>query len=120
VVRVRERGEKMFKRVWADLIEPVGEVVVVVRKGVVDGRTERVREKERRRECVRWLSRYGMGWEVSRWPAVWRLDDWRRRRRRRAVDDEVLVCSRLAVSPWVVVVSVVEWRFWCGRRPSDL
>ena len=33
----------MFKRVWADLIEPVGEVVVV-RKGVVDGRTERVRE----------------------------------------------------------------------------
>jgi hypothetical protein len=34
----------MFKRVWADLIEPVGEVVVVVKKGVVDGRTERVRE----------------------------------------------------------------------------
>jgi hypothetical protein len=39
-----ERGSKMFKRVWADLIEPVGEVVVVVKKGVVDGRTERVRE----------------------------------------------------------------------------
>jgi len=36
----------MFKRVWADLIEPVGEVVVLVlvKKGVVDGRTERVRE----------------------------------------------------------------------------
>jgi hypothetical protein len=54
VVRVRERGEKMFKRVWADLIEPVGEVVVVVRKGVVDGRTERVREQERDGESVRW------------------------------------------------------------------
>ena len=39
-----ERGSKMFKRVWADLIEPVGEVVVVVKKGVVDGRTGRVRE----------------------------------------------------------------------------
>ena len=47
----------MFKRVWADLIEPVGEVVVV-KKGVVDCRTERVRESEREteRESVRWLS----------------------------------------------------------------
>ena len=42
----------MFKRVWADLVEPVGEVLV--RKGVVDGRTERVREQERDGESVRW------------------------------------------------------------------
>jgi hypothetical protein len=37
--------EKLYKRVWADLVEPVGEVLV--KKGVVDGRTERVREQER-------------------------------------------------------------------------
>lgn len=45
-------GEKLYKRVWADLVEPVGEVLV--RKGVVDGRTERVREQERDGESVRW------------------------------------------------------------------
>ena len=48
----REVGEKLYKRVWADLVEPVGEVLV--RKGVVDGRTERVREQERDGESVRW------------------------------------------------------------------
>lgn len=38
-VREVEVGSKLYKRVWADLIEPVGEVLV--KKGVVDGRTER-------------------------------------------------------------------------------
>jgi len=53
---------RYFKRVWADLIEPVGEVVVV-RKGVVDGRTERVRERDGDRdgESVFDGCRYGMG-----------------------------------------------------------
>jgi hypothetical protein len=54
--REREVGSKLCKRVWADLVEPVGEVLV--KKGVVDGRTERVGERERRRETsresVRW------------------------------------------------------------------
>jgi hypothetical protein len=51
---VRERevevGSKLYKRVWADLVEPVGEVLV--KKGVVDGRTERAREQERDGERV--------------------------------------------------------------------
>jgi hypothetical protein len=54
--REREVGSKLYKRVWADLVEPVGEVLV--KKGVVNGRTERVGERERRRETsresVRW------------------------------------------------------------------